>query len=400
MFGFSATTRMVRGSLFFDASLMLVLGTVGCGTQTPAESDIRPNTPATAPDATEDEFCNDVVGISNDLAVADLSADWKGDPQGYVNTTAAAAERFATVEAPDTITDAWGALSEFFTMTASALEGGSMRDLKAPTRYEGSALPIVAIPTTAGTGSEATETTVITDSDSGEKMLCMGPSYLPSAAIVDWKLTLSMPPRLSADTGIDALTHAVEAYVSKKRNSFSDALAMQAIRSIGKHLRTAYHDGADEEARAAMMEAATLAGIAFSNSSVALVHAMSRPLGANFGVAHGMANAMLFAEVTEYSLGVDDARYAQCARVLGVAEGDRSDEAAAVALVKELHALTRELAVPTPRDFGIDPETWEKAIPEMARQAIASGSHLNNPRVPTAAEIESLYCNIYTASRP
>lgn len=276
-----------------------------------------------------------------------------------------------------------------------AVIGGSMRDLKAPVSYAGEALPIVAIPTTAGTGSEATQFTVISDDETGEKMLCGGPSYLPVAAVVDYELTLTMPARLTADTGIDALTHAVEAYVSKKANGFTDALAIGAIGAIGKHLRTAYFDGANVEARAAMMQAATYAGIAFSNASVALVHAMSRPIGAHFHVAHGMANAMLFTEVTRYSLGAADDRYAACARALGVADAAASDAAAAESLVRELQALKLELEVPTPQRFGVTAEAWEAAIPEMAQQAIASGSHLNNPRVPTAADIETLYRAIY-----
>ncbi|WP_239683912.1 iron-containing alcohol dehydrogenase [Leucobacter musarum] len=276
-----------------------------------------------------------------------------------------------------------------------AVIGGSMRDLKAPVSYAGEALPIVAIPTTAGTGSEATQFTVISDSETGEKMLCGGPSYLPVAAIVDYELTLTMPARLTADTGIDALTHAVEAYVSKKANGFSDALALGAIQAIGQNLRTAYFEGGNVEARAAMMQAATYAGIAFSNSSVALVHAMSRPIGAHFHVAHGMANAMLFAEVTRFSLGVADDRYAACARALGVASADDSDTAAAEALVRELQALKAELEVPTPERFGVSAEAWEAAIPEMAQQAIGSGSHLNNPKVPDASEIEALYRAIY-----
>ena len=278
-----------------------------------------------------------------------------------------------------------------------AVRGGAMRELKAPLRYDGPALALLAVPTTAGTGSEATQFTVITDSETGEKMLCMGPSFLPRAAIIDFELTLSMPPRLSADTGIDALTHAVEAYVSGRRNRFSDALALYAIRTIGANLRTVYHRGEDRDARAAMMEAATYAGIAFSNSSVALVHGMSRPIGAHFHVAHGMANAMLFADVTEFSLGVDDARYADCARALGVATSEASDADAAAALVSELHALKTELAVPTPEVFGVSREDWERAVPVMAQQAIASGSHLNNPRVPSAEEIEALYRKIYSA---
>src|SRR6201999_3813322 len=121
-------------------------------------------------------------------------------------------------------------------------QGGPMRKFKAPSSYGGSALPIIAIPTTAGSGSEATQFTVITDSDSDEKMLCPGLSFLPIATIVDFELTLSMPPRLTADTGVDALTHAIEAYVSKKANPFSDGLALTAIRTISANLRRAYHD--------------------------------------------------------------------------------------------------------------------------------------------------------------
>ncbi|WP_350351327.1 iron-containing alcohol dehydrogenase [Microbacterium sp. A8/3-1] len=276
-----------------------------------------------------------------------------------------------------------------------AVRGGPLRDLKAPFSYDGPALPVVAIPTTAGTGSEATRFTVITDSDTGEKMLCAGPSYLPVAGIVDYELTMSMPPRLTADTGIDALTHAVEAYVSSRHNAFSDAVALRAITIIGRSLRTAYRDGADDHARAEMMEAATLAGIAFSNSSVALVHGMSRPLGAHFHISHGMSNAMLFAAVTEFSLSAADDRYADCARALGVADDSVADADAAAALVRELRALADELAVPTPERFGIARDDWEALVPTMAEQALASGSPGNNPRVPAASDIEDLYRAIF-----
>ena len=164
--------------------------------------------------------------------------------------------------------------------TAKALgllgvQGGRMRDYKAPHANLGPALAVVAVPTTAGSGSEATQFTVITDSATDEKMLCPGPAFLPVAAVIDFELTLSMPSRLTADTGVDALTHAVEAYVSRKANPFSDGLALNAIRTIGHHLRRVYADGGDLKAREAMMLAATQAGIAFSNSSVALVHGMS-----------------------------------------------------------------------------------------------------------------------------
>lgn len=276
-----------------------------------------------------------------------------------------------------------------------AVRGGRISDLKSPFSYDGAALPVVAVPTTAGTGSEATRFTVITDSETGEKMLCAGPSYLPAAGIVDFELTLSMPPRLTADTGIDALTHAVEAYISRRHNAFSDAVALRAVSIIGKSLRRAYHDGADREARAAMMEAATLAGVAFSNASVALVHGMSRPLGAHFHLSHGLSNAVLFAAVTEFSLGVDDSRYADCARALRVAGDGATDAEAVVALIEELRSLAAELQVPTPAQSGISPEAWEAAIPVMAQQALASGSPANNPRIPTVLEIEELYRRVF-----
>jgi alcohol dehydrogenase len=284
--------------------------------------------------------------------------------------------------------------------TAKALavlvvRGGQMRELKAPNRYDGKALPVIAVPTTAGTGSEATMFTIITDSQSQEKMLCAGRAYLPAAAIVDHELTVSMPPRLTADTGIDALTHAVEAYVSRKANPVSDTFALAAISRIGRHLRPAYADGTSVIARDEMMTAATLAGIAFSNASVALVHGMSRPLGAHFHVAHGMANAMLFAEVTAFSVDAAEERYATCARALGVAAAGDSDAVAARALVTELRQLTADLVVPTPASRGVDADQWEKLVPLMAEQAIVSGSPANNPRVPTAGQIEALYRAIY-----
>lgn len=285
--------------------------------------------------------------------------------------------------------------------TAKALgllgrQGGQMRDYKAPRNNSGSALPIIAVPTTAGSGSEATQVTVITDSENDEKMLCLGLAFLPAAAIIDYELTLSMPARLTADTGVDALTHAIEAYVSKKSNPFSDGFALSAISTIGRVLRRVYADGADTQAREQMMLAATQAGIAFSNSSVALVHGMSRPIGAHFHVAHGLSNAMLFPAVTAFSVHAAESRYADCARALGVATTGDTDAGAADNLVRALQELCRDVHVPTPKDYGIDQSHWDELTPLMAEQALASGSPNNNPRVPTAAEICDLYAQIYS----
>ncbi|MFF4817861.1 iron-containing alcohol dehydrogenase [Kitasatospora sp. NPDC001309] len=276
-----------------------------------------------------------------------------------------------------------------------AVQGGRMRDYKAPRVTPGPALPVIAVPTTAGSGSEATQVTVITDSDTDEKMLCLGPAFQPLAAVIDPDLTLSMPPRLTADTGIDALTHAVEAYVSRRANPFTDGLALTAIGTIGRHLRRAYADGTDTVAREAMMLAATQAGLAFSNSSVALVHGMSRPIGAHFQVAHGLSNAMLFPAVTAFSVHGARAGYADCARALGAATAADPDDLAADRLVDALRALCLDLAVPTPRSHGIDRDDWTRLTPVMAEQALASGSPANNPVVPTAEQIRELYARIY-----
>ncbi|WP_371053969.1 iron-containing alcohol dehydrogenase [Rhodococcus gordoniae] len=276
-----------------------------------------------------------------------------------------------------------------------ARQGGHMRDYKAPRDNTGPALPVIAVPTTAGSGSEATQFTVISDSETDEKMLCPGLAFLPVAAIVDYRLTMTMPPRLTADTGVDALTHAIEAYVSRKANPFSDGLALVAIGTIGRVLRRVYADGQDAAAREQMMLAATQAGIAFSNSSVALVHGMSRPIGAHFHVAHGLSNAMLFPAVTEFSVDAAEPRYADCARALGATSADASDATAAADLLVALKELCRDVEVPTPKSYGIDRRTWDERVPVMAEQALASGSPNNNPRIPTADEIRELYARIY-----
>jgi len=276
-----------------------------------------------------------------------------------------------------------------------AVHGGRMHDYKAPYLQDVAGLPIIAIPTTAGTGSEATRFTIATDEETSEKMLCAGLAYLPTAALVDYELTLTKPPRLTADTGIDALTHAIEAYVSRRANPVSDLFALAAIRAIAPSLRAVWRDGEDAEAREQMMLGATLAGIAFSNSSVALVHGMSRPVGAHFHVPHGLSNAMLLPAVTAFSAPSATARYADCARAMGVAEAEEGDQAAVMRLIVELEALNTDLGVPSPRAFGIDQAQWMTLVPLMVEQAIASGSPANNPLLPTPEEMSRLYQQVW-----
>jgi len=273
--------------------------------------------------------------------------------------------------------------------------GGEMRDYRFPRDVSDAGLPLIAIPTTAGTGSEVTRFTIITDETSDEKMLCAGLGFMPVAALIDYELTLSLPPRVTADTGIDALTHAIEAYVSRKASLYSDAQALEAMRLLAPNLRSAFHEPRNLAAREAMMLGATLAGIAFSNASVALVHGMSRPIGAFFHVPHGLSNAMLLPAVTAFSIPAAPERYADCARAMGVASEGDSVETANDKLLSELRALNKELQVPSPAQFGIARERFFELRETMAKQALASGSPGNNPRVPSEAEIIDLYETVW-----
>ena len=273
--------------------------------------------------------------------------------------------------------------------------GGTIRDYCFPRLVSEKGLPLIAIPTTAGTGSECTKVTVITDEANSEKLLCVGTAFMPTAAIIDYTLSLSVPPRTTADTGIDALTHAIEAYVSRKAGLYSDSQALAAMRLIGPNLRTVYHDGGNRAAREAMMLGSTLAGIAFNNASVALVHGMSRPIGAFFHVPHGLSNAMLLPAVTAYSIPAAAERYADCARAIGVAAAGDDTDTANRKLLDELVALNRELKVPTLAEFGVQKADFDAVVETMAEQALASGSPGNNPRIPAKEEIVAIYRELW-----
>ena len=273
--------------------------------------------------------------------------------------------------------------------------GGEMRDYKFPRIVDEPGLPLIAIPTTAGTGSEVTRVTIISDEITDEKMMCLGIGFMPTVALVDYELSISVPARTTADTGIDAMTHAIEAYVSKKASAYTDTQAIAAMKLIGPNLRKVYHNGGDRDAREQMMLGSTLAGAAFSNASVALVHGMSRPIGAAYHVPHGLSNAMLLPAVTEYSIPAAAERYADCARAIGVANESDNTEVANNKLMDELYALNKELQVPSPEEFGIEREHFFNNMQTMAEQALASGSPANNPRAPNAEEIIELYKKLW-----
>ena len=335
------------------------------------------------------------------LAAAGIKADVFSDTIPEPTDTVIEAGVKAFAKAPYDCLIGFGGGSPIDTAKAIAVlasGGGRMRDYKVPVAADRGAVPVIAIPTTAGTGSECTRFTVITDTERDEKMLINGLGCLPLAAIVDYELTLTVPPRTTADTGVDSFTHALEAFVSIRRNPFSDALALAAMALIGNNIRTAYAEPDNHPAREAMMIGATQAGLAFSNSSVALVHGMSRPIGAHFHVPHGLSNAMLLPAITRFSIHGAEARYAQAARRSGFAEEGDGDAAAAGKLVTELERLNRDLAVPTPAGFGISEAQWNDKMALMAEQALASGSPNNNPRVPNASEIVALYRAVWTGA--
>jgi alcohol dehydrogenase class IV len=252
--------------------------------------------------------------------------------------------------------------------------------------------PIIAIPTTAGTGSEVTKVAVITDTERDVKMMILSVNLLSTVALVDYELTLSMPSTLTAAVGVDTLTHGIEAYVSRKANPMTDPLALSCIQLVARHLRTAYKEPDHHEARAGMMLAACQGGMAFANSSVCLVHGMSRPIGALFHLPHGLSNAVLLPTVTRYSVASAASRYATVARVLGCCPSNTPDGEAGAALVAGLEALNEDLNVPRLRHCkGMNETRFRSLLEKMAGDALASGSPQNNPRVPTSEEMVALY---------
>ena len=246
--------------------------------------------------------------------------------------------------------------------------------------------PMVAIPTTAGTGSEATQFTIITDTKKDIKMLLKGKVLIPSLAIIDPQFTMTAPPKITAATGLDALCHAVEAYTSRKAQTLSDTFALSAVKRIFQYLPIAFRDGKNEEARVQMSVAALEAGIAFNNSSVTLIHGMSRPIGALFHVAHGLSNAMLMKECLGFALEGAYDRFADLGRAIGAADGADSDETASAKFQAAVVALA---------EFGIDKEAFFNVIEKMAYDAMDSGSPQNTQREITQADIEQMYKNLW-----
>ena len=256
-------------------------------------------------------------------------------------------------------------------------------------------VPHIAIPTTAGTGSEATDATVITDTTNDVKMMIKQPAFMPIAAIVDPLLSMTSPKSITAATGIDALSHAIEGYLSRLAHPYSDLLALSAMELIVNNILVAYEEGNNLDAREAMALGSMQAGAAFSNASVALVHGMSRPIGALFHVPHGISNAMLLPAVLEYSKEACVPRLAKLGEFFVGNKGTQSEDELADIAIESVKDLCRKMSITNLRDYGIEEEAFYNALDKMATDAIASGSPANNPKVPSFEELKELYKVVY-----
>ncbi len=250
-------------------------------------------------------------------------------------------------------------------------------------------VPKIMVPTSAGTGAEVTFTAVFINEKTGSKAGMNGDPLYPEAAVLDPALTLSLPPRVTAATGIDALTHALEAYTSIQAHQVSEMYSLTAIDLIVNNIRSAYGDGRNMEARSNMLLASLLGGKALAIAGVGLVHAMAYPLGGMFGISHGLANAVLLPYVTEYNLIGNLQKHAQLAELFGVDTEKFSLRDAAAELVEELHLLNCDLNIPaTLKELDIPADK----IPEMAEIALTVARPVeNNPRQPNQEEVMALY---------
>ena len=258
---------------------------------------------------------------------------------------------------------------------------------------------LIAIPTTSGTGSEVTSFSVITDAERGTKYPLVTKEILPDVAILDADLVLSLPGNITADTGMDVLTHAIEAYVSTKATDFSDALAEKPIKLVFEYLPKAYKNGQDVEAREKMHAASTLAGMAFNTASLGINHSLAHAAGAKFHVPHGRLNSILMPHVIQYNAGIEfnnrnrqatdktvASRYQDIAKLLGCSAS--SPVSGVRQLVEAIKKLQRKLEMPTSlREYGVKADAFAQYKVEISEAALHDGCTPTNPRVPTAEEL-------------
>jgi alcohol dehydrogenase class IV len=254
---------------------------------------------------------------------------------------------------------------------------------------------MAAIPTTAGTGSEATQFTIITDTKSNVKMLLKGPSLMPNLAVIDPQFTMTAPRKVTSSTGLDALCHAVESFTSRKAQPLSDTFALSAVKKIFKYLPICFNEGNNVEARKQMSIAALEAGIAFNNSSVTIIHGMSRPIGALFHVPHGLSNAMLLKECLSFVLDGAYERFAVLGRAINAADEYDTDEEASKKFLSAVEKICTELEIPTLKEFGVDKSEFLKVIDKMSSDAMDSGSPQNTRKTVTLEDIKGIYKKLW-----
>ncbi len=256
----------------------------------------------------------------------------------------------------------------------------------APTRNK--SVPVIALPTTAGTAAETTINYVIIDEEKKKKMVCVDPNDIPAVAIIDAELMYTLPRSLTAATGMDALTHAIEGYITRGAWAMSDMMEIEAIRMIARHLPTAVEQPDNVEAREGMALAQYIAGMAFSNVGLGLVHGMAHPMGSLFDVPHGVANALLLPTIMEFNRESSLDKYRSIAQAMGVDTSRMSREEAAMAAVKAVRDLAIKVGIPQHlTDLGITAAD----IPALAEQAIADVCTPGNPRDVSIEEIVELY---------
>ena len=270
-------------------------------------------------------------------------------------------------------------------IAVTATHGGDIREYGSGNKITGDVLPLIAIPTTAGTGSEVTFSSVITDTDRDFKFTVNHFKLAPRIALLDPEMTVTMPPELTAATGMDALTHAVEGFTAKGAGPLADAAALHGIELISNYLKTAVHDGGNMNARAAMLLGSVLAGIAFSHSDVAAVHCIAEALGGKYDLAHGVCNAVVLPEVMEYNMEYCRDKYARIATAMGVSVD--SADGGARAAVEAVKKLAVDVNLPDFASLGVDVEDIE----ELANNSFLNGSNSSNPRPMSRGDYLTLF---------
>ncbi|MGY0195263.1 iron-containing alcohol dehydrogenase [Leptothrix sp. BB-4] len=269
----------------------------------------------------------------------------------------------------------------------------SLRDLLAKrVAVPGRGLPTVMVPTTSGTGAEATPNAIVLVAEDALKVGIVDPHLVPDAVILDARLTLGLPPDVTASTGMDALTHAIECVCSRKGNVFSELYGLEAIRLIGRSIRRAVADGRDEQARADMLLGAYYGGVCIATSSTTAVHALAYPLGGTYRMAHGLSNAILLPSVMAWNRIGQQARFAAMARAMGVPVDGLDDEAASLAFVDALRQLNADLGVPADlRGLGIGAADLDALVEGAAKVTRLLD---NNPRPMTRDDLRAIYAEL------